>query len=226
MKISWKFIVIIIVICGVALFIQDYFHGREMGQLQQHIEESDVLRVEAETAYSKLQLTMSERLTEKEIENGELRAIIQSRNESIEQYKKIVLQQDSIIFTLREGIVEEDSTGETIVHFMGYQMPYTVDGRTWCTSGKWTLRIDRDPFTLECIVVKTRLGGIKRLYVSTNDSTLKIQDIQFSVVPEHRSFFKNLTFGLGATYSKAHGPGIMLGLGYDRYSAGVTGHEE
>jgi len=226
MKINWKIVVAIVLICGIALFVQNYLHDKEMVQLKQHIEESDVLRMEAETAYSKLQLTVSERLAEKEIENAELRAIINSRDESIEQYKKIVFQQDSIIFALQEGTIEEDSTGETVVHFMGYQEPYTVDGRTWCISGNWTLRIDRDPFTLECVVVRTRLGDIKRLYVSTNDTTLKIQEVQFNVVPEYKSFFKNLSFDLGAMYSKAHGPGIMLGLGYDRYNAGITGHEE
>lgn len=226
MKINWKIMVAIVVACGIALFVQNYSYNRDVAQLRQHIEESDLLRVEAETAYSKLQLTMSERLTEREIENAELRDIISSRDERIEQYKKIVFQQDSVIFALQEGIIEEDSTGEITVRFAGYQKPYAIDGKTWCTSGKWTLRIDRDPFTLECIVVKTRLGDIKRLYVSTNDTTLKIQEVQFNVVPEHKSFFKNLSFDLGVMYSKAHGPGIMLGLGYDRYNAGVTGHEE
>ncbi len=226
MKINWKIVVAIVAVCGIALFVQDYLHDKEVVQLQQYIEESDVLRVEAETAYSKLQLTMSKRLAEKEIVNQELRDLITSRDEEIEQYKKIVFQQDSIIFVLREGIVEEDSAGEIIVHFMGYQKPYSVDGKTWCTSGNWSLRIDRDPFTMECVVVKTRLGDIKKLYVSTDDSTLKIQDVQFNVVPEHKSFFRNLALNLGAMYSKAHGPGIMLGLGYGRYNVGITGHEE
>ena len=162
---------------------------------------------------------------EKGIENRELKDIIRSRGESIEQYKKIIFQQDSVIFAFREGVVEEDSTGEPVVHFAGYQKPYSIDGRAWCHSGNWILRIDRDPFILECIVVKTRLGDIKRLYVSTNDSTLKVQDVQFNVVPEHRGLLKNLSFGLGAMYSKAHGPGMMVGLGYGRYDAGVTGHQ-
>ena len=225
MKINLKILIAIAVIFGIALFIQSYSHSREMAQLQQHIEESDMLRIEAENAYSKLQLTTSERLAEKEIENGELKDIIQSRDEKIEQYGRIVFQQDSVIFAFQEGIVEEDSTGESVVHFIGYQKPYSIDGRAWCNSGNWSLRIDRDPFTLECIIVKTRLGNVKRLYVSTGDSTLRVQDIQFNVVPEHKSFFRNLSFDLGAMYSKAHGQGIMLGFGYDQYNGGIMGHQ-
>jgi len=218
-------IIILGIICAAVLSIQSYSHNREIARLKQYIGEIDVLRIEGKMSYSKLQLTTSERLAKEKVESKELKGIIESRNEKIEQYRKIKLQQDSTIFALQQGVVEEDSIGETIVHIIGYQSPYTIDGTIWCTSGKWSLRIDRDPFALECIVVKTRLGAIRRLYISTGDATLKIQDVQFNVVPERKGFLRNLSFDLGATYSRPHGPGIILGLGHDQYTAGVIGHE-
>lgn len=203
-----------------------YLHyNSKLNVMQQQIESSDKMKKETELVYSKLQQTSSEKEAKLLIENKDLKDIIKQQKEKVTTYANIVVEQKKIIFELQNGTII-DTLGERLVKFQGYQKPYTVDGSVHCNSGQWTLGIDRDSFSLEFIITQTKFGTIKKLYVSINDSTLRIKNIKFVVVPEHKAWYQNFKFLAGALYSKAHGPGIISGLGFGKYNAGILLHEQ
>ena len=227
MKIKTAVIIFILIAAGFT--VREFLHGAEVRRMKVLIAESDSLQQETETAYSKLQEALEGKLKAKEVENQELLDIIASKDEKIREYQRIVFKQKKIIFEMennKPGTVEEDTaTGNISISFNGYKRPYTVAGKVWYPSGMWNLDIKRDPFSVECVVVQTRFGDIKKLYVSTDDSTLQVTDIKYRTIPEKTGLFGSLKFGGGVSYSKKEGPGLMLGAGAGKYMGGLTAHE-
>jgi len=210
------FLSMVVLFAGIIAYT-NYQHRKTEQSLRDEIQRQNRLIVEDSTLYSKL----AEEKNSIAAENKDLKVLLKVRDEKIQSLTKLTLMQDSIIFVLQQGTVIPDTgnTGRIIMN--AYRKPYNINGYALYPSGKWGLTIVRDPILLAVYYTQTKFGDINRVYVDTQDSTLKVSDVKFYKAKEKKSIFKTFRFDLGGGYSKKFGPGLMGGLGLGRYCGGV-----
>jgi len=208
----------LVVLFGGILGYREYQHRKIERALNSEIQRQSHLLIEDSTLYSKI----AQEKRSIEADNKNLKALLKSRDEKIKTLTQITLIQDSVIFALQQGTITHDtSTGTDSLIIKSYQKPYHLLGYALFPSGKWSLKVDRDPFNLSVYYTQTKFGNINRVYIDTQDSSLTVSDVKIYKAKEKKSIFKTFRFDVGGGYSKKFGPGIMGGLGLGRYSAGV-----
>jgi hypothetical protein len=207
----------VVIFAGILIYT-NYQHNKAEQALRDEIQRQNHLITEDSTLYSKV----AEEKNSIAAENKDLKALLKSRDEAIKNLTKITLTQDSIIFALQQGTVIHDTLANSdSLIIKSYQKPYHLLGYALFPSGKWSLKVDRDPINLVVYYTQTKFGNINRVYIDTQDSTLKVSNVKVYKAKEKKSIFKTFRFDIGAGYSKKFGPGLMGGLGLGKYSGGV-----
>lgn len=211
------FLAMVVLFAGILTY-NNYQHKKAEQALREEIQRQNHLIIEDSTLYSKL----AEEKNSIAAENKDLKVLLKVRDEKIQSLTQLTLIQDSIIFALQQGTLIHDTlTNSDSLIINGYQKPYGIKGYALFPSGKWSLTVARDPFALNIYYTQTKFGNINRVYVDTQDSTLKVSDVKFYKAKEKKSIFKTFRFDIGGGYSKKFGPGIMGGLGLGKYCGGV-----
>jgi len=210
------FLSMVVLFAGIFIYT-NYQHRKVEQALRDEIQRQNHLIIEDSTLYSKL----AEEKNSIAAENKDLKVLLKVRDEKIQSLTQLTLTQDSIIFALQQGTVIPDTGNTGRIIMSAYHKPYNINGYALYPSGKWSLGIVRDPILLAVYYTQTKFGAINRVYVDTQDSTLKVSDVKFYKAKEKKSIFQTLEFNLGVEYSKKFGPGLMGGFGLKRNKIGA-----